>query len=49
MMQASLFLLKLQGPKKTGTWKGVRVVVIRTHGQIGTIFPDVKQPRKKKG
>lgn len=40
---------KGDGIKLYGTWKGVRVVVIRTHGQIGTIFPDVKQPRKKKG
>ena len=32
-----------------GTWKGVRVGVIRTHGQIGTIFPDSKQPYKKRG
>lgn len=30
-----------------GMWKGVRVGVIRTHGQIGTIFPDSKQPYKK--
>lgn len=30
-----------------GMWKGVRVGVIRTHGQIGTIFPDYKQPYKK--
>ena len=37
------------GIKLYGTWKGVRVVVMRTHGQIGTIFPDSKQPRKKKG
>ena len=32
-----------------GMWKGVRVGVIRTHGQIGTIFPDAKQPTKKGG
>ncbi len=34
-----------------GMWKGVRVGVIRTNGQIGTIFPDVKQPhtQKKRG
>lgn len=32
-----------------GNWKGVRVGVIRTHGQIGTIFPDSNQPRKKRG
>lgn len=32
-----------------GMWKGVRVGVIRTHGQIGTIFPDSKQPNSKRG
>jgi hypothetical protein len=32
-----------------GMWKGVRVGVIQTHGQIGTIFPDSKQPIKKRG
>lgn len=32
-----------------GMWKGVRVGVIRTHGQIGTIFPDAKQPYNKRG
>ena len=32
-----------------GNWKGVRVGVIRTYGQIGTIFPDSNQPRKKRG
>ena len=32
-----------------GMWKGVRVGVIRTHGQIGTIFPDSKQPYGKRG
>ena len=32
-----------------GNWKGVRVGVIRTRGQIGTIFPDSNQPRKKRG
>ena len=32
-----------------GMWKGVRVGVIRTHGQIGTIFPDTKQPNSKRG
>lgn len=31
-----------------GMWKGVRVGVIRTHGKIATIFPDSKQPYKKK-
>ncbi len=32
-----------------GNWKGVRVGAIRTHGQIGTIFPDSNQPFKKRG
>lgn len=32
-----------------GMWKGVRVGVIRTHGQIATIFPDSKQPTSKGG
>lgn len=32
-----------------GIWKGVRVGVIRTKGQIGTIFPDSWQPNKKGG
>ena len=32
-----------------GMWKGVRVGVIRTRGQIGTIFPDSKQPNSKRG
>ena len=32
-----------------GTWKGVRVGIIRTKGIIGTIFPDSqKQPTKKR-
>lgn len=30
-----------------GMWKGVRVGVIRTHGQIGTIFPDSNQQAKR--
>lgn len=30
-----------------GMWKGVRVGVIKTNGQIGTIFPDSKQQVKK--
>lgn len=29
-----------------GTYKGVRVGVIRDHGHIATIFPDIKQPTK---
>lgn len=32
-----------------GNWKGVRVGVIRTYGQIGTIFPDSNQQFKKRG
>lgn len=32
-----------------GTWKGVRVGVIRTHGKIGTIFPDAWQPNSRRG
>ena len=32
-----------------GTYKGVRVGVIKTHGQIATIFPDSKmQPNKRR-
>lgn len=31
-----------------GQYKGVRVGVIKTHGKIATIFPDVKQPGKLK-
>ncbi len=27
-----------------GTWKGVRVGVIKTNGKIATIFPDTNQP-----
>ena len=37
------------GKRIYGMWKGVRVGVIKTHGQIGTIFPDSKQPIKKGG
>lgn len=34
-----------------GTWKGVRVGVKKTNGQIATVFPDTNQdtPRKRKG
>ena len=32
-----------------GMWKGVRVGVKRTKGKVSTVFPDVKQPLKKKG
>ncbi len=31
-----------------GMWKGVRVGVIHTSGQIGTIFPDTYQPDNKR-
>jgi hypothetical protein len=30
------------GKRLYGMWKGVRVGVIKTNGQIGTIFPDSK-------
>lgn len=29
-----------------GTYKGVRVGVIKTHGQVATVFPSHQQPRK---
>lgn len=32
-----------------GMWKGVRGVVRKTNGKVATIFPDAKQPTKKKG
>ena len=32
-----------------GTWKGVRVGVIRSRGIIATIFPDAEQPFDRKG
>lgn len=32
-----------------GMWKGVKVVVRKTNGKVATIFPDAKQPTKKKG
>lgn len=31
-----------------GSWMGVRVGVKRTNGIVSTIFPDLKQPTKKK-
>ena len=31
-----------------GTYKGVRVGVIRTHGRIATVFPDSYQPAKRR-
>lgn len=36
------------GKKVFGMYKGVRVGVIRTHGKIGTVFPDSVQPTKKR-
>ncbi len=36
------------GDRIYGMWKGVRVVVIRTNGQIGTIFPDSNQPEGRR-
>ncbi len=36
------------GVRLYGMWKGVRVGVIRTNGQIGTIFPDSYQPERKR-
>lgn len=32
-----------------GMWKGVKVGVKRTNGKVSTIFPDLNQPKKKKG
>lgn len=37
------------GKNMYGMWKGVRVVVRKTKGIIATIFPDAKQPIKKRG
>ncbi len=38
------------GKRIFGTYKGVRVGVIRTHGKIATVFPDTKQVSvKRKG
>ena len=31
-----------------GMYKGVRVGIIRTHGKIGTVFPDSNQPVKRR-
>ena len=33
------------GTHMFGTFKGVRVGVIKTNGQIGTVFPDKIQPQ----
>ena len=35
------------GKKLYGTYKGVRVVVIKTHGKIATVFPDSIQPTRR--
>jgi hypothetical protein len=32
-----------------GMYKGVRIGIIKTNGQIATIFPDKNQPIKKRG
>ena len=37
------------GKAMYGMWKGVRVGVIRTNGQIATIFPDAYQPNSRGG
>ncbi len=37
------------GVKIYGMWKGVRVGIIHTNGQIGAIFPDLDQPKGKGG
>lgn len=36
------------GKKIYGTYKGVRVVVIKTRGKIATVFPDSIQPTRRK-
>ena len=35
------------GHKGFGNWKGVRVGIIKTKGEVATIFPDSIQPTKK--
>lgn len=37
------------GQNMYGMWKGGKIGVKRTNGKISTIFPDLKQPIKKKG
>ena len=32
-----------------GMYKNVRIGVIKTHGKVSTIFPDINQPTKKGG
>lgn len=36
------------GKKLYGFYKGVRVIVIKTNGKIGTVFPDSIQPTRRK-
>jgi len=38
---------KPDGVAVFGTYKGVRVGVIKTNGQIATVFPDRNQPTRK--
>ena len=35
------------GKKLYGTYKGVRIVVIKTYGKIATVFPDSIQPTRR--
>lgn len=35
------------GKKLYGTYKGVRVVIIKTYGKIATVFPDSIQPTRR--
>ena len=35
------------GRKLYGTYKGVRVVIIKTYGKIATVFPDSIQPTRR--
>lgn len=36
------------GKKLYGTYKGVKIIVIKTNGKISTIFPDSLQPTKRR-
>ncbi len=56
VIKAGTHVAKLQvnrhspdGKKLFGMFKGVRIVVIKTHGKIATVFPDTVQPNKRKG
>ncbi len=57
MVRAGEHVSKLRGNRGVadgvtiwGTYKGVRVGVIKTHGQVATVFPDSRwQPTGKKG